>query len=124
MSSHPPEGGAASNDNIMMLNSMIGLFTRVKNYDIYDLPKDQPSTSQSNDPLNIEKAILEPFPQPPKGAPHWNFYNPNARAAQHYSIVEDLAQAPCAMSALEVLQSFRMQQQALLSAIGGWIPQN
>jgi hypothetical protein len=39
-------------------------------------------------------------------------------ASQHYSIVEDLAQAPCAMSALEVLQSFPSQRKALLQAIG------
>ena len=46
-------------------------------------------------------------------------YNPDARAAQHYSIVEDLAQAPSAMSTLEVLQSFPSQRNSLLSAIGG-----
>lgn len=42
----------------------------------------------------------------------------NARATQHYSIVEDLAQAPCAMSTLEVLQSYPSQRKALLQAIG------
>ena len=30
-------------------------------------------------------------------------HNPYVRAAQHYSIVEDLSYAPCAMSPLEVL---------------------
>ena len=45
-------------------------------------------------------------------------HNLNARAAQHYSIIEDLAQAPCAMSALEVLQSYPSQRKALLQAIG------
>ena len=59
---------------------------------------------------------------PPKGVLRRSSYNPNARAAQHYSIVEDLAQAPCAMSALEVLQSFPSQRKALLSAIGGIDP--
>lgn len=49
-------------------------------------------------------------------------HNFNAWAAQHYGIVEDLAQAPCAMSALEVLQSFRTQRKALLTAIGGVDP--
>ena len=44
-------------------------------------------------------------------------HNPNAREAQNYSIVEDLAQAPCAMSALEVLQSFTTQRKELLSFI-------
>lgn len=42
----------------------------------------------------------------------------NARAAQHYNTVEDLAQAPSAMSALEVLQTCPMQWKSLLFAIG------
>lgn len=61
---HPPQGGAPSNANIMMLNFMIGLFMRANNYDIPKVPKDQPSTSQSNGPLNIEKPILGPFLTP------------------------------------------------------------
>lgn len=39
--------------------------------------------------------------------------------AQNYNIVEDLAQASSAMSALEVLQSCPAQWKALLKAIGG-----
>jgi hypothetical protein len=46
-------------------------------------------------------------------------FNPHARAAQNYNIVEDLAQAPSTMSALEVLQSCPAQWKALLKAIGG-----
>jgi hypothetical protein len=42
--------------------------------------------------------------------------------AQNYNIVEDLAQAPSAMSALEVLQSCPAQWKALLKAIGGIDP--
>ena len=59
---------------------------------------------------------------PPKGVLRRSSYNPNAHAAQHYSIVEDLAQAPSAMSALEVLQSCPPQRKSLLSAIGGIDP--
>ena len=79
-------------------------------------------TSQSNGPLNIEKPIVEPFPHPTNGAPHQTIYNTNARAIQHYSIVKYFSQAPCAMSALEVLQSCPMQWKALISAIGGVDP--
>ena len=50
--------------------------------------------------------------------------NPNARAAQNYSIVEDLAQIPCAMSALEVLQLCPTQRSSLLSEIGAVDPKN
>ena len=49
-------------------------------------------------------------------------YNPNARAAQHYNIVEDLAQVPSTISTLEVLQSCPSQQKSLLLAIGGIDP--
>ena len=50
--------------------------------------------------------------------------NPNARAAQNYSVVEDLAQSPCAMSTLEVLQSCPAQRSALLIDIGDVDPKN
>jgi hypothetical protein len=46
-------------------------------------------------------------------------FNPHSRTAQNYNIVEDLAQAPSAMSALEVLQTCHAQRKALLKAIGG-----
>jgi hypothetical protein len=46
----------------------------------------------------------------------------NTWAAQHYSIVEDISQAPYSMSALEVLQSYPTQHKALLSSIGGIDP--
>jgi hypothetical protein len=46
----------------------------------------------------------------------------NAWVAQHYSIVEDIAQEPCAMEKLEVFQSYPSQKKALLSSIGGINP--
>jgi hypothetical protein len=45
-------------------------------------------------------------------------HNPNVRAAQNYSVVEDLSQTPCVMSSLEVLQSFPWQRKALLASLG------
>ena len=84
---------------------------------------DGPPHPPISGPLEIEKPSLEPIVKPPpKGVLRRSSYNPNAHAAQHYSIVEDLAQAPSAMSALEVLQSFPSQRKALLSAIGGIDP--
>jgi hypothetical protein len=53
----------------------------------------------------------------PKGAFKKSSQNPNARAAQNYSVVEDLSQTPCAMSALEVLQTCPAQRKALLTAL-------
>ena len=58
------------------------------------------------------------MPKIPKGVFKKVLHNPNARAATNYSVVEDLAQTPCAMSALEVLQSCPTQQDALLATLG------
>ena len=44
--------------------------------------------------------------KPQKGLIHKSTYNPQARAAQNYNVVEDLAQSPSSMSTLEVLQIF------------------
>ena len=53
---------------------------------------------------------------------NWGFdssgHNPNAQAAQNYSVVEDLGYNPCAMSALELLQICPSQRKALLSTLG------
>jgi hypothetical protein len=69
-------------------------------------------------PLQIEKTLGETMTGIPKGAFKKASHNPNARAAQHYSVVEDLSQTPCAMSTLEVLQSFPTQRKSLLTALG------
>ncbi len=69
------------------------------------------------DPLHIEQPSVESIPQMLKGSTKCVTINPNARATQNYSIVEDLAQSPCAMSALEVLQSCLAQRSAFLSSI-------
>jgi hypothetical protein len=54
----------------------------------------------------------------PKGTFKKASHNPNARDAQNYYVVEDLSQTPCAMSALEVLQSCPSQRKALLTSLG------
>jgi hypothetical protein len=54
----------------------------------------------------------------PKGAFKKDSHNPKARAAQNYSVVEDLSQTPCAMSSLEVLQSCHSQRKYLLTTLG------
>ena len=61
-----------------------------------------PSIPQSNGPLTFEKTTFEAPSRPSKGTLR-HTHNLNARAAHHYIIVEDLAQALCAMSTLEVL---------------------
>jgi hypothetical protein len=69
-------------------------------------------------PLQIKKTLGETMTRITKGAFKKASHNPNARATQNYSVVEDLSQTPCAMSALEVLQSCPAQRKALLTALG------
>ena len=77
-----------------------------------------PPPPLASGPLEIEKSNVEPTIWPhSKGVLRKSSYNPNASATQHYSIVDDLAQAPSTMSTLEVLQSYLSQRKALLSAI-------
>ena len=56
-------------------------------------------------PLHIENPVDKPevAPRIPKGVLKHSGHNPNAQAAQNYSVVEDLCHTPCAMYALEVL---------------------
>ena len=93
--------------------------TRVKDYS-----SSQPSPGKEPDPprspLRTEKPTDKPeaAPRNPKGVLKRSGHNPNARAAQNYSIVKDLGHTPCAMSALEVLQSCLSQSKEYLSALG------
>ena len=99
---------------------------------VKDYTSSQPGPGKEPDPpgtpLRIEKPVDKPVDKPadkteaapriPKGVLKRSGHNPNARAVQNYSIVEDLGHTPCAMSALEVLQSCPSQRKALLSALG------
>ena len=73
-------------------------------------------------PLRIEKLVDKPevSPRIPKGVFKCLRHNPNpnARAAQNYSVVEDLGQTPCVMYALELIHTFPPQRKSLLSTLG------
>jgi hypothetical protein len=134
-SSHPHDE-ASTSAHIYMFNG-INLTTRSKTYDTPGNPdkgKDTngtntlpdpsssslilPSVNPLSGPLQIEKLTFDSILHPPKRTIHKSTFNPSSRAAQNYNIVEDLAQAPCAMSALEVLQHCPIQRRMLLAAIG------
>jgi hypothetical protein len=110
----------------------VALTTRAKDYSpskakVDDLPpvlvQPSPSTPPTNGPLHIERPSLDTVLRPPpKGVVRKSDFNPHARATQNYNIVEDLAQTPSTMSALEVLQSCPAQRKALLKSIGGIDP--
>ena len=74
--------------------------------------------------LHIKRPTVDPMIRPRKGTLRRMTHNTSACAVQNYNIVEDLAQAPSAMSALEVLQTCPAQRKAFLSAIGGIDPQD
>ena len=93
--------------------------TRAKYYGL-----SQPDLGKEPDPpessLRIEKPMdkTEALPRIPKGVLKCSGHNPNARATQNYSIVEDLGQTPYAMSTLEVIHTCASQRKALLCALG------
>jgi hypothetical protein len=110
----------------------VALMNRAKDYTpskekVDNLPpalvQPSPPTPPMNGPIHLERPNLDTVLRPPpKGVVRKSSFNHHARAAQNYNIVEYLAQAPSAMSALEVLQSCPAQWRALLKDIGGIDP--
>ena len=111
---------------------MVNLNTRSHSYDpppenkSDEFPPEKPSTSTPppSNGLHIEKPIPKEIFRPPKGTLRKSIINPNACASQYYNIVEDLAQAPCAMSALEVLKTCPTQWKNFLTPLGDMDPKN
>ena len=97
----------------MMSREMVNLNTRSHSYDpplekkSNEVPPEKHSacTPPPSNGLHIEKPIPEEIFRPPKSTLRKSIINPNIGAAQYYNIVEYLAQAPCTISALEVLQT-------------------
>ena len=130
----PSQGGqighvdaSTSTHVLMMANETAALMTREKTYDtnLDKHPRGSTSSltsttapSTSNGSLQIEKPIFDNVLHPPKGTIQKLAFNPSARVTQNYNIVEDLAQTPCAMSTLEVLQHCPSQRKTLLSSLG------
>jgi hypothetical protein len=84
---------------INMVDTKIDIATRSQDYGSSKASTSleaPPPSSEMN--LQIEKP--KPPPHIPKGVFKLSTHNPNAKATQNYSIVEDLGQAPCAMSSL------------------------
>ena len=89
-----------------------------KRYHSYDVPHstlDQ-LESQPNGSLTIEKPTIDIVPHHPKGDLCGTMHNPNARAAHSENVVEEIYQAPCAMSSMEALQYCLAQRNELLSS--------
>ena len=119
--SHPSSEGSSAIYGI----ESVELQTRAKLYENPTIDAQEPGTSSNPPPpndLQIEQPTADPVIHPPKRTLWRMTHNTSARAAQNHNIVEDLAQAPLAMSALEVLQTCPTQRKALISTIGGIDP--
>ena len=94
--------------------------------EIDDVPSDKPSVSTPppSNGLHIEKPIPDTILLPPKSTLQNSILNPNTRVSQYYNRVEYLAQAPCAMSTLEVLQTCPTQRNNFLTSLGSLDPKN
>lgn len=87
-----------------MMEADVSIQTRAKKYEVpRNEPKGKEPMGTLANPLQIERLVSYLILRPPKASIKWATHNPNARATQNYSVVEDLAHAPCAMSILEVL---------------------
>jgi hypothetical protein len=113
----PPLNNPAST-NIYMVRGDAFISTRAHDYSKPSTSKKGKEADLPSLPLQIEKTLGETMTRIPKGAFKKDSHNPNARAAQNYSMVEDLSQTPCVMSSLEVLQSCPSQRKALLTTLG------
>jgi len=78
--------------------------------------------SSSNGTLQIPQMKVEVILKIPKGLLHQN--TASTKVAHTYSIVDDLAQSPAAMSTLEVLRMCPSKWKALLSSLGVMDPQD
>jgi hypothetical protein len=90
----PPQGAGPSHPDptIYMIEPDVSIQTQAKKY---EAPGNDPIGKEpmgtSANPLQIERPVSDSILRPPKASIKWATHNPNARAAQNYSVVEDLA---------------------------------
>ena len=133
---HPPQGGnhpaspqragpSHQDLTIYLMEADVSIQTRAKKYNAPGhTPIGTKLVGTLANPLQIERPVSDSILRPPKALIKWATHNPNARVAHNDNVVEDLAQAPCAMFILEVLQSFPVQRSMLLSSLGIQDPAN
>jgi hypothetical protein len=124
----PPQVGQYHNPNnpaerTILLTGEEEILLQTRNCQYQTLAESTPISSETNPtPTGPLLMIPRPSVEPPLCIPHIplhrNVHNPQARAAHNYSLVDDLAQSPAAMSVLEVLQTCPTQRKSLLSSLG------
>jgi hypothetical protein len=94
----------------------------------YHTPAESPPITPETNPTPTGPPLVIPHPsaEPPlrihRIPLRRNVHNPQARETHNYSLGDDLAQSPVAMSVLEVLQTCPTQQKSLLSTLGAVDP--
>jgi hypothetical protein len=104
--------------NVYMMKGDAFISTREHDYSKLSTSEKGKEVELPSLPLQIEKTLGETMTCIPKGTFKKDSHNPNARAAQNYSVVEDFSQILCVMSTLEVLQSCSSQRKTLLTTLG------
>jgi hypothetical protein len=102
----PSSSSNPSTLNVYMLKGEAHIATRAHDYRMPSTVEKGKEVDNPFVPLQIERTMGETMTHIPKGAFKKASHNPNTRATHNYSVVEDLSQTPCVMSALEVLHSF------------------
>jgi hypothetical protein len=104
--------------NIYMMTSYAHLQTRAHDYRLSKSVEKGKEDSNPLPTLHIENIVGETITHIHNSAFKKASHNLNARVVENYSIMEDLAQTPCVMSTMEVLQSFPSQRKEFLSSLG------
>jgi hypothetical protein len=125
MGQYPNPGTPTDHTILLTSEEEVLLQTRSRQY---NAPPDSAPTTSEAAPVTTGPPLMIPHPntEPPLHIPRIplrrNVNNPQARAAHNYSLVDDLAQSPAAMSVLEVLQTCPTQWKSLLSTLGAVDP--
>jgi hypothetical protein len=102
---HNPNSPA---ERTILLTSEEEILLQTRNRQYHTPTESTPISSETN-PTPTGPPLVIPFPcaEPPLRIPRIplrrNVHNPQARETHNYSLVDDLAQSPTAMSVLEVL---------------------
>jgi hypothetical protein len=105
---------APMSDGSMLFNNMVNqnkveevdMLTRAWDYNNHESTSKGKETLDPHNSLHSEKHEKAAIPCIQKGVYKRASHNPNSQSTPKYYIVEDLAQTPCAMLALEMLQLF------------------
>jgi hypothetical protein len=102
-------------DHTILLTSEEEVFLQTRSRQYSATPESDPTTSNASLVI-IGPPLMIPLPNtdPPLHIPHIplhkNVHNPQARVAHNYSLVDDLAQSPTAMSVFQFLQNVLLKE--------------